>query len=636
MKNNICEKFGKSGTFFCGCNYWASDWGIEMWSHFDADVVRRDFTALAQHGIRLLRVFPLWSHFQPLEAIYGYCGVLEGYSIDGGATLIREEADAAIVPQAMEDFGTMLDIAEELGICVIPSIITGWMSGRLFVPPVMQGKDILTDPFALKWEARFVRQFVRAFRDRPNIVGWCLGNECNCCGKVENESQAWIWTALLTDAIRANDATRPVISGMHSLSAEKEGVWTMAAQGENCDFLTTHPYASPTYKTDSIPADNFRAVIHPACQNAMYSDLSGKPSFIEEAGTFGEMYCDEVLTAVYAKNVLFNAWAQDARAHLWWIAFDQGHLRYHPFGFNNRASNYGLLRTDFTEKPILGAIKEFSSFVDSFPYETLPPAIVDGVCLIPDGAVSWQVGSGAFNLAAEAGMNLRFAPLSDQIPDAPLYLLPSLDTNSVPVTALDALMEKVKNGAVLYVSVGGGLLRNLCRDFGFHINRRYDISGAEKITLADGGEITLTPTLRYDITPTTARVLASAPDGTPVFTVADYGKGKLLFFACPMEKQLFAIPTGYERGHYRIYEAIRRECTIDRLISRTDPYVTVTEHPTEAGRIIVAVNNSAEPRTVVCTTDARLTAVYRGNVTQRDTLTLTIPANEAAVFEVRS
>ena len=102
-----------------------------------------------------------------------------------------------------------------------------------------------------------------------------------------------------------------------------------------------------------------------------------------------------------------------------------------------------------------------------------------------------------------------------------------------------------------------------------------------------------------------------------------------------MEKQLFTAPDGYDRGHYRIYETIRREVTLDRCIAWSEPYVTITEHPTADSRIVIAVNNSPEPRTVVCETAARLTAVYRGSVTQDSALTLEIPANEAAVFEVK-
>ncbi|MBQ2706789.1 MAG: hypothetical protein IJF67_00890, partial [Clostridia bacterium] len=90
------------GSFAVGCNYWASDWGIEMWSHFSADVVRRDLTALHENGVKLLRVFPLWSHFQPIAPVIGCHGKLEGYSADGGMTLINEDSDAAgINGQAM-------------------------------------------------------------------------------------------------------------------------------------------------------------------------------------------------------------------------------------------------------------------------------------------------------------------------------------------------------------------------------------------------------------------------------------------------------------------------------------------------------------------------------------------------------
>ena len=635
--NYLLEK----GKFRIGCNYWASDVGINMWSEWNEDVVRKDFKALSEHGIRLLRVFPLWSVFQPIDVVERYQGNVEGVSVDGGITILHDKSDdAGINKDAFEHFGTLLDIAEEYKIDVIPSLITGWMSGRLFVPPAMMGKNLLCDPFALKWQARFCRVFVRSFRDRECIVGWDLGNECNCCAKVECESQAWLWTALLTDAIRATDNTRPILSGMHSLSVDKEGFWTMEGQGENCDMLTTHPYASPTYKTDSVSADNFRAVMHPACQSVMYSDISGKPCMIQETGTFGEMYCDRELTATYAKNSLINAWVHDCRAFLWWIGFDQGHLRYHPFGYNNRASNYGLMTAAYEAKPILNALKQFQEFLQNFEYDALPEAIADGVCLFAPGSASWPCGCGAFYLAKKAGMNLRFAYIQDELPDAQAYFIPSVDGNTVSIDAVDALMKRVKEGAVLYLSVGDGFLRNLSTDFGFHIHRRYEIHGTDTMQFTDA-DITLPfkSRLRYDIHLTDAKCLAQAADGTPIFTCSEYGKGKVFFLACPLEKLLFDSDWGYDLGHHKIYESIRAAIPNNRWLLSGDPDVTITEHPVNAAtRIIVAVNNSPRQQKMVCRKlhEATLTKTHYGVMAQsgEDTLQLSIAPNDAVVFEL--
>jgi len=616
-------------SFTVGCNYWASHAGPLMWRDWRPEVVRDDFAALASAGVRLVRVFPLWPDFQPIEVIRGIRGRAEGISTDGAIFTLGDGMDETMLVR----FGEMLDYAEEAGLKVLPSLITGWMSGRLYVPRALDGLNVITDPTALQWEGRFCRTFVRRFRDRKCIVGWCLGNECNCMGEAETEAQAWLWTSLLSSIIRAEDTERPVVSGMHSLKARGEGVWTCIVQGECCDLLTTHPYASPSYKTDAEPVTEMRALLHPACQTVIYRDLSGKPCFIEETGTYGEMYCDRDLTAAYARGSMLNAWAHGCLSWLWWIGFDQYHLHDHPFGYNNRASSYGLFTEAREIKPVGETVRELSAFFDEIG--PLPPAIEDGVILIPDGSEHWPGAAGAWMLAARAGMNLRFASIEEPLPDAPLYLLPSLTSNSISAHAITALMGKVAAGASLYISVGGsGLLRNLGRDFGFHITSRTERRGGDTFRFGEW-ELPAVPGLRYDITPTTAEVLARAKDGTPVYTCASYGQGKLYFLAWMMEKTLWNTLDGLNGEHWRLYSVLRRSS--GRMFTDSDPMVTVTEHPDSGRRLIVAVNNSGETRHLTLTSEQMPVSVriLRGQgAACGGQIMLTIPAADAAVIEI--
>ena len=55
----------RHGEFFVGCNYWASHAGTNMWHDWDAGVVEADIKRLAEAGVDVMRVFPLWSDFQP-------------------------------------------------------------------------------------------------------------------------------------------------------------------------------------------------------------------------------------------------------------------------------------------------------------------------------------------------------------------------------------------------------------------------------------------------------------------------------------------------------------------------------------------------------------------------------------------
>ena len=57
------------GTFTLGCNYWASHAGTAMWTDWRPDVVATDLKQLADAGLQVLRVFPLWPVFQPLTEL---------------------------------------------------------------------------------------------------------------------------------------------------------------------------------------------------------------------------------------------------------------------------------------------------------------------------------------------------------------------------------------------------------------------------------------------------------------------------------------------------------------------------------------------------------------------------------------
>lgn len=635
MKNIFDEKF------IIGANYWASHNGIKMWSEWNEEIVRSDLDTLSKNGIKLLRVFPTWSFFQPIEELIGYQGYVRGLTVDGGETILFDiDESAGINPIAIERFETFLNIAEEYGVKVIPALITGWMSESIFAPKALQNKNLLTDPLALKWEIRFCRYFVKHFKDNETIIAWDLGNECNCMGKVNNSSEAWLWTASITNAIRSVDNSRPIISGMHSLGIRGERNWTYFDQGENCDVLTTHSYASPSNKTDLIPGDSFKAVLMPAAETKIYRDISKKPCFIEETGTYGEMFMDDETTSKYAYNCIINAWAHGCNAYLWWLGFDQGELRYVPYGYNNRASNYGLFKSDYTPKEILKKIKNFDSFIDNFKYKNLPEAIVDGVCVLPQNTSSVAIGSTVFNLAQQAGFNVNFTYIEYTLPDSPLYIVPSLKTNSVSVRAVERLMEKVESGATLYVSASSGILRNFVKDFGIKITKMIELeSGLDKSVFSDCEEtfvLDLPLVKKADIELTGAKALAYTSDGYPIFMQCDYGKGNLFLLLSGVEEWLSNTPHAFDKGYHKIYSLIKKSINTKQKLCADNDYVTVTEHCLENGnRIVIAVNNQNELVNTVLG-KAEIKDVYYGNAYNRENnLYVSLAANDMVVFEIK-
>ena len=315
-------------NFMLGANYWGKKWGTEMWLHYDGRDAREELKTLASYGIRTLRVFPNWRDFQPVDRAYAYRGNHGEYiHAKTGLPVYGDGVD----PDRIADFRDFCHAAEENGIKLVFSIVTGWMSGRLFPPPVLNGKNLITDPEALMWMRRFIHRFVRELKNEPSIILWDLGNECNCMGTVNTRFEAYQWTATVADAIRTEDRTRPISSGMHSLESGHKGIWQIEDQGELCDILTTHPYPSPTVGGDVEPYTRLRMTYLPTAQSLYYAGLSGRQAYIQESGTFSQTVGSREMSANFMRIQILSALANGLLGYQWWCAWEQEHLDFPPY-----------------------------------------------------------------------------------------------------------------------------------------------------------------------------------------------------------------------------------------------------------------------------------------------------------------
>ena len=126
--------------FFVGCNYWASHAGVYMWRDWRQDQIEKDLDRLASCGMTVIRVFPLWPDFQPLTADFGGGQSFRGYSQAGGPL----KNYAAVDDEMIGRFRFLCDAAEKRGIRLVVGLITGWMSGRSFVPTALERMSFTT------------------------------------------------------------------------------------------------------------------------------------------------------------------------------------------------------------------------------------------------------------------------------------------------------------------------------------------------------------------------------------------------------------------------------------------------------------------------------------------------------------
>lgn len=592
-----------------GCNYWASHAGTRMWELWDEKVVESDFLKLAAIGCRLIRVFPNWRDFQPIEAVPGWRGIVRGFSMKGQK---MTGSDDGVDPVMLRRFRRLAEIAEENGLELVVGLVTGWMSGCLFVPPALEKLNPLNSPLSIKWQVKFVRRFVRELKDCKAIRYWELGNECNCMGPVNDPAEAWDWTNAIVSAVRVEDSSRPVASGMHGIMPGEdlpgaEHCWSIQTQGELCDLMTSHPYPhSPSKLAARVdPHNSIRAAFQATFETLYYSDLTGKPGAVEEIGTFAPSYCAEKEKAEFLRNAMFNAWAHNSEYFLWWCGFDQSNLAFPPYSWSAWERELGFFTPEFEEKPIAKTFRDFRAFLDALPSAKLPPFRRDAVCVLTREQNFDQTmsnGWSAFLLAKQNGFDVRFQYVNETFEKSDLYIVPGLrGACGIFREEYLALLERVKEGATLYISLDDGALSPFESIFGVEVESREARTAPARVKF--GNETFILPSpFRLNLRKTHAEVLAAEEDGNPVFIRAKYGKGTVCLLTLPLELDLAGRPGAFHKTSEpewrRFYRAFAQHVIAKRLVRTGNPLVTLTEHPDAATPErchCVAVNNSAVP-----------------------------------------
>jgi len=636
----------QSGNFLIGCNYWASHAGTRMWVDWQDEIVRHDLQVLARHGLQVLRVFPLWPDFQPITLLRAGAGTPK--EVRFGETLLPEDAAgfAGVDSIMMSRFKRLADLAETMGLKLIVGILTGWMSGRLFVPPALEGRNILSDPFARLWQVRFVRFFVREMKDHPAILAWDLGNECNCMAQLSSPEEAWEWTSAMTTTIRAEDPTRPVVSGMHSLSPDPKAIWRIQDQAEWNDVLTTHPYPYWTPYCDLDPINTIRTILHSTAETRFYTDIGGKPTLPEELGTLGPFLASDRIAADFVRTCLLSLWAHDCHGLLWWCAFDQAHLDHAPYDWNACERELGLLTLERTPKPVLQELGNFRRWLEGLPIHHLPAALKDAVCILSHDQDQWGVAFATFILSKQAGFDLSFRFADQPLPPASCYLLPCVRGQSaIARHRWLQLLDRVKEGATLYVSYHDGLLSPFNEPFGVEIQTRSHRSQVTHFSSDVFGELSLDAPIRLELALKGAKALAVEHNGNPVFTIHPYGKGKILFLSLPLEMILVNSPGVFydskAQPFWKIYRAILEEISSQKISRKSNPQVGMTEHPLdETTRLIILINYSPSSQSELITLSDgwELGQSWRGKLPEQKAdhaWTCTIPANDAILFTVK-
>lgn len=612
--------------FMLGCNYWASNAGTEMWRQWDADVVDDDFKILSENGVKYVRIFPNWRDFQPIIPMLDAWGHIWEYRLEGEC---YPENPYYLDETMLSHFSDICDIAEKYQIKLIIGLLTGYMSGRVFIPSALFEKNLFTDSTALYFEQKLIQGIVTRFKDKSAIFAWDLGNECNSMSPLTSRMAAATWTAFVSNTIRAYDSTRPVISGMHELHADTSTkVWTLKDQGEFTDILTTHPYPYWTEHAQWEEIGSMRTTMHATCQTKFYSGIGEKPCLVEETGTMGPMLCDNERSREFMRCNLFSNWANGSLGYMWWCANEQTNLKTAPYTWNMVEVELGMIDANRKPKPVLLEMKRFGDFLKTLNF-TLPKAKTDAVCILTQAQPQWGVAYMTYCLSKQAGLNIDFAYCNQTLPESDVYILPSINKFQVMNgEAYDEIRKRVFNGATLYISNQDGVLSEFEKLTGLKV-RDSALQPNEGYIELDGEKISFTRNVKYKTESVGAKVIVCDQEGTPAISKYSYGKGTVWYVNFPLEEMLLKEKGAFENNYYKVYNKIFDDVIEKHPVHTENPYIALTLHDDGDVTYCVAVNHSKEAQKCDFVLKGKeICTVIYGNTDE-------IPAFDAVVFSIK-
>ena len=205
---------------------------------------------------------------------------------------------------------------------------------------------------------------------------------------------------------------------------------------------------------------------------------------------------------------------------------------------------------------------------------------------------------GTFLLAKQAGLYVKFCYISEEIPEAPVYLLPSL-TSDRPYHSheIAPVIERVKKGATLYMSWQDSLLSPFEEYTGVRSEYLVSVPRTETVEVA-GEKVTLTGPTTMKLEMAGAEKLLATESGEPVLVKNKLGEGTVYYLNFPIEKNAGATSGMSETSTYKIYEMLDIR-NPERIASKTDSHTGLTEHPLDGeSRLLVLINYEAKEKEI--------------------------------------
>jgi len=587
-------------VFILGVNYWPRTSSIDMYREMNAEDIGKDLEVIKNLGFNAVRIFILLRDF------------------------VDENGD--IDAKRVDFVKAIGEKAKELGLSLYPTLITIHMSGRNWHSSLIKGS--LYDLKTLDAMQVFLAKIVRELKSIESIRGWILTNEASLVEAPPDAESYRAWARSLVLVVKAIDDSRPL--GLGDLVPFVPGTDPESLDTLPIDFVDLHIY---NYDNDEVR------------QSLYYSAISSlfiaenRPVIVEELGCSSAVFSEDSV-AQFMSVVLHSLLCNGVSGAFLWCFADYVPEKEHLFEFHPYEMRFGVVRSDGSPKPVATVVRNFSRLLEELERMGLGEKFVarprevavvlvrnelsttttrligfdlrPGLSAVIESYVMFKGVSAPVTLVYEASVGMtRYK----------LYALPSIRLASV--TTWRRLKSEAMNGAVIYASIlrsrenphgiashvweelfgvspklkacaigralEGPIVLEFLEDFG-------SVKRGERIRVRLGTRFSA-EIFAWEAEPTSARVAAVLPDGTPAIFVNSVGKGFTVLSIIPLEYVL-ASNDRIDRASkdaetiYKFYESLVELARVERLFIARDPRVEVEYFKGKKECIVFVINHS--------------------------------------------
>lgn len=602
-KAPAAEELGplRNQLFPIGVDYYPLDEEKASFADWYKGEFEADFAAIGEARISVVRIFVSWKLLEPQVGQY--------------------DADAE------DRLGDILAAARTHDLKVILTFFADDHLAEMNEVPWAKKRDPRTDDYLIAREISLVQRLVNRYRSETAVWAWELGNEAFFTGFTTEEAlQKWAGT--LRDAIREVDTARAVLLGVDPETLVRESGVDARAAIDGFEYGVSHV------------TDSYRA--YAAEGPLTYGPATYLDSFLLRAALrdipvladgIGIHSLDVSVAeeAAYIRTALYSALMNRASGVLLRRWRDLDVEKREPYFRDPFEVLVGLNDVHGEAKPVLAEVRRFARVAARLDLRTHLPAPERAAVLIPaeryeplpslSGLYAPRSCLQAYTAAKEAHLPVTLAREGDELGGYMALFIPSAAKLSASMWS--DLAAFVQSGGSVVLSYGGGDADPALREiFGVEFLGDHGVRPVVSCRIAQPGLVgDLVPfDVKLDLPhyalvgSGSATVVATDATGSPLLTLNQYGQGRAVFLAAPLERAIaqsdpWAAPDAIRTLLRTVYGSVANAAGAGPVIDCDEPSAEIALFAGDAGDVVFVLNHSAEPVSATLTVERVVASV---------------------------